>query len=296
MEKATEIRRFLKEIKKPAIARWIDGITFPNIMIVWIIIIIFFGIAYFFFENNSSFLLNVMEGTKTSNLRDAIYFSFVAATTTGFGDIVPFGYFKVIAVFEVVFGLLLLAIVTSKLISIKQDIILSELYEISSKERINRIRSSLLLFRQGVEKMITKIEGNSIQKREIANLYSHISSLEETLSEILNLIANTRKSHFIRRMDSINAELVFNSINTSLEKLRELLDLLEQKKVYWKSEINLLVLKKCIMVNENLFNQIASSGILPMEKVKEIVEQKNQTLEKINKSHALAEKLNTLHP
>ncbi len=85
-----------------------------------------------------------------NNLPDSIYFSFVTATTTGFGDFLPQGWFKLIVIAEVICGLLLLALVTSKLVSIKQDILLKEIYDMSFYERINRLRSGLLLFRQNL--------------------------------------------------------------------------------------------------------------------------------------------------
>jgi len=68
------------------------------------------------------------------------------------------GFFKLISIFEVVFGLLLLAFVTSKLVSIKQDVILNEIYDISFNERLSMVRSSLLLFRQSLSRMMEKIE------------------------------------------------------------------------------------------------------------------------------------------
>jgi len=109
----------------------IDRLKFKHIFLIWVSAIFFFGLIYHFSINSEAFLLYSKEGTHVSGIKDAIYFSFVTATTTGFGDIIPVGYFKTVAVIEVIFGLLLLAVVTSKLISIKQDAILSELYEFS---------------------------------------------------------------------------------------------------------------------------------------------------------------------
>src|SRR3989338_6930496 len=123
---------------------WIDKLKFIHILILWVFIIMSFGMAYYFLANVNSFLYYNLDQSPITRVIDAVYFSFVAATTTGFGDIIPMGVFKIVSIIEVIFGLLLLALVTSKLVSIKQDMILDEIYESSLNEKINRLRSSLL--------------------------------------------------------------------------------------------------------------------------------------------------------
>lgn len=195
-------------------------------------------------------------------IKDSVYFSFVTATTTGFGDIIPFGLFKFIALFEVVFGLMLLAVVTSKLVSIKQDVILSGLYEFSLNEKANRLRASLLLFRQNLDRIIVKIEAKDIQKREISGIYIYFSSLEDSLSETFNLIERSDKNkHFIKNIDPVSAELIFNSILTSFEKLNELLSIMNQNKIEWKTELTTDLINRCLGITESLFNELDPSAI-----------------------------------
>ncbi|MBI2523367.1 two pore domain potassium channel family protein, partial [Candidatus Woesearchaeota archaeon] len=125
-------------------------------------------LVYHFLDSSENRLLYVLKNNAVDDLTDSIYFSFVTATTTGFGDIIPFGYFKIVAVMEVIFGLLLLSVVTYKLVSLKQDIISSEIYEISLNERISRLRSSLSLFRQNLDALISKVDDGTIKKRSIS--------------------------------------------------------------------------------------------------------------------------------
>jgi hypothetical protein len=179
-----------------------DRLTFFHILLIWSIIIILFGLAYFFLNGGTSFITYTQEPGKTVSLIDSIYFSFITATSTGFGDIVPKGIFKIVSIFEVVFGLLLLAFVTSKLISIKQDYILNEIYEISFNERISRLRSSLLLFRQNLNKIIDRVEAGKIRMREINDLYIHISGLENILTEVTNIFSTTSRA-FTKVIDNV---------------------------------------------------------------------------------------------
>ena len=109
-----------KELFGRTISTWLDRVSFLHIMIIWITAIVMFGLIYHFFDSLEGHLLYVLRNNAVDDLTDAIYFSFVTATTIGFGDIIPFGYFKIVAVIEVIFGLLLLSVVTYKLVSLSR--------------------------------------------------------------------------------------------------------------------------------------------------------------------------------
>ena len=103
----------------------LDKIKFYQILLFWFFLIFLFGVIYYFFLGRlGADLVSTVSKQPITKATDAVYFSFITATSTGFGDIIPIGFFKVMAIAEVTLGLLLLALVTSKLVSIKQDIIL----------------------------------------------------------------------------------------------------------------------------------------------------------------------------
>ncbi len=269
--------RFFK-IKR--VYAFIDKLSFIHIFSFWAILVIIFGLLYFYFEQPGTFLLYNAPGNPTIDLKDTVYFSFIAATTTGFGDIIPFGFFKIIAVIEVILGLMLLAMVTSKLVSIKQDVILSEIYELSLNEKVNGLRSSLLLFRQNLERLITKIEEGKHTKREINNLYVYINSFVDTLNDTFSLIKNSRGKHFIKSIDPVNTELLFHSIIASFEKLNELLTSLTEHEINWKQELNSKTIYNCISINEKLFEDLNFSKTLMKETVLDLNVRKDSTLGK----------------
>src|SRR3989338_5860868 len=128
MEKFINIKDIVAYIKKRKVSNWLDKLTFPRIFLLWILIIVSFGLIYYFLQSSSSYLLSPSTESTVSEIKDTVYFSFITATSTGFENIIPFGKLKWVAIIEVITGLLLLAVVTSKLVSIKQDIILNELY------------------------------------------------------------------------------------------------------------------------------------------------------------------------
>ena len=169
------------------------------------------------------------------------------------------GFFKIIAVLEVTLGLLLLAAVTSKLVSIKQDIILEELYEMSFVEKINRLRSSLLLFRQHASRIATHVEAGTVDKREIYDLYVYIHSMETVLEEMLPLVNPEEKHIFSKVIDPLDSELLINSILQSFERLLELVTSLSKSNLQWKRPVTITTIKRCVSLNRQLFSKVILS-------------------------------------
>jgi hypothetical protein len=73
----------------------------------------------------------------------ALYFSFVTATSIGYGDIVPIGGARVIAVVEAISALLIFGAVVAKFVSHRQDQLVSEIHRITFEERLDRIETNL---------------------------------------------------------------------------------------------------------------------------------------------------------
>lgn len=201
---------------------WIDQFTFPRIFGLWFIVIFSFGLFYLYAQTPESYLWYTVGEQKVQKLSDAVYFSFITATTTGFGDIIPFGFFKFLAVIEVVCGWLLLAAVTTRLISFKQDIIIGELYEISLRNEMAGLRTALRHFRQKMDEFISRMEEGHLKKRSFNDLYRNLASFEENLLRIRTLIPEDDVHGFKKRPEEEDIEILLNSILNSFEKIDEL--------------------------------------------------------------------------
>ncbi|MCX6706829.1 MAG: potassium channel family protein [Candidatus Woesearchaeota archaeon] len=282
MKKFMPLEEMFDRIKSDKLNTWFDRLTFGNIFVVWACIITIFGFVYHFFSGSISNLFYTRTGEPVTRLLDSIYFSFITATTTGFGDIIPSGFFKVIAIFEVISGLLLLAFVTSKLVSIKQNVILNEIYEISFNERISRMRSSLLVFRQNISRLMSRIDEGSVKKREISEIYVFVSSMYDILNQVMVLTNKPKKNGFTKVIDPINAELLFNSMLQSFEKLEELLGVMNEKRIDWRRDITIDLIKSCISLNEELFRKLDASG-LPKKTASDMAAKKDIITDRIRK-------------
>ncbi|PIN87213.1 hypothetical protein COV19_00740 [Candidatus Woesearchaeota archaeon CG10_big_fil_rev_8_21_14_0_10_44_13] len=275
------VKRFIRKFRTKELSTWIDKLTFFRIFVLWTSAVVIFGLLFFVFSGESSYLVYSQSNEHVSTMVDSIYFSFVTATTTGFGDVVPVGFFKIMSVFEVVFGLILLAFVTSKIVSIKQDVILNEVYDISFSEKINRMRASLLLLRQNINKVIDKAETNSIKKREASEIYTYISSFEDMLTEIMGLIGTPEKHQFKKVVDPLETELIFNSVLQTFERFNELMQTLDKQGFEWRREVTISVVHRCLELNKELFDRLNSSKSLPEKKIADLNVQKNKAVDMI---------------
>ena len=82
-------------------------------------------------------------GADLNGFASAIYFSFVTATSIGYGDIVPVGGARVIAVAEAIAALLIFGAVVAKFVSHRQEELVSEIHRVTFEERLARIETNL---------------------------------------------------------------------------------------------------------------------------------------------------------
>jgi hypothetical protein len=278
MKGFVKVDKIFEYLYKQKVRSLIDRITFTHILIVWLVMIVVFGFVYYIFTNETAYLFYGVKDAKVYDISDAIYFSFVSATTTGFGDIIPLGWFKLISIVEVVSGLMLLAVVTSKLVSIKQDSILNELYELSFTDRVNKLRSSLLLFRQNLDRIMSRIEEGEIRKRDANTAYIYFSSLEDTLRETLAMMEKPTDKNFIKGIDPVDMELIYNSIIHSFEKINELVSVFNSGRMEWKTDLNIKLLEECVILNEKLFGKLNLSEKIMKSKLDDINNRKSEVL------------------
>lgn len=259
---------------------FVDRIGFGGIFVFWLGFVILSGLAYFFFSSNHAYLIYIIDGTLVNSLIDSVYFSVIAATTTGFGDIVPMGLFKLLASIEVIVSLLVVAAVTSKFISLKQDVILEELYEITFAEKINRMRSSLMDFRHDVHTLIHKVEDKELKERDTKQMFIIIATFKETIKEINSLFTKQQKD-FLRQINSIDVTLITNSMVHSFQRLNALLKILIEEKYEWKHYKVIFFLEKALEAQTTYFKLLKKSGLMPKLEYDTFYEEITKTIDEI---------------
>jgi potassium channel LctB len=250
----SRIRGKTREVPGNVVKNLVDNMSFKGIFLAWISVILVFGLVYFFLgaaspENG----LAGMGEPGAESLMNSIYFSFITATSTGFGDITPLGLSRLITIFEVIAGLTMFGILISKLVSFKQEVIVSEIYEISFGEKVNRLRSGLYLFRSDIDNIMEKLMRGKLTKVKINSLWSSFNSLIETLVDIRGVLCSPqKKGDYLKGVEDFQRELVLNSIRLSMNKANDLIKLLDSRKSLWRTDRNVASLKAVLTLADEI--------------------------------------------
>jgi ion channel len=123
-------------------------LSFGSLFALWLGVVVVFGVFYWLLElvhPGSVADHGVAIGNRIDGLLTAIYFSFVTATSVGFGDVVPGGIARALAVAESATELLVFGLVVSKLVSGRQEQLTEEIHRIAFEDRLGRVRTNLYM-------------------------------------------------------------------------------------------------------------------------------------------------------
>jgi hypothetical protein len=149
-------------------SRFVDALADQSVGMLfrwWIAMVLLCGGAYWLLDWSPRLALVSGGGPVDTSVRgflSALYFSAVTATSVGYGDIVPVGVARVIAIAESVAGLLLFGCVISKFVSRRQEQLIGEIHRIAFEERLGRVRTNLLLVRTELQATAGLCEGHEI--------------------------------------------------------------------------------------------------------------------------------------
>ena len=117
-----------------------------QLFLTWIVMILLCGAGYWLIGvagHRGLVEAGRPVGADFKGLVSAIYFSFVTATSVGYGDVLPIGYARAIAVAEAVSALLIFGAVIAKFVSHRQEELVSEIHRVTFEERLDRVQTNL---------------------------------------------------------------------------------------------------------------------------------------------------------
>jgi len=198
--------------------------SFLTLLGFWLSMVLIFGLAYAALpmllgggtglKENGRLL-----GHSFSDLMSAIYFSFVTATSVGFGDVVPVGPMRVLAVLESGLALLLFGVIVTKLVQNRQEELIEETHRIAFEDRLARVRSNLHFVLMELQQIETECHRAFAPDRVIPRLEGVIMVFVGELKSIHDLLKRQHDAPLETMVESMLASLTAN-----LRQLRDLLD------------------------------------------------------------------------
>src|SRR5207248_8306624 len=120
----------------------VDRLSTARLFTIWLVLILACSAVYWLTAVARD--PGLTEGGRSiaadlKGLWTAIYFSFVTATSVGYGDVLPIGAARVLAVAEAAGGLLVFGLLVAKFVSHRQDVLVRQIHLVTFEERLDRL-------------------------------------------------------------------------------------------------------------------------------------------------------------
>jgi hypothetical protein len=205
-----------------SIAGLIDRLSTWHLFLIWIGTIVLSGLGYWLVALAGEHgLIEASRpiGTGIQGLASALYFSFVTATSVGYGDVVPIGIGRPIAIFEAVAALLIFGAVIAKFVSHRQDQLVGEIHRVTFEERLDRVQSNLHAVISELLELTAACETPTVPLRRVATrLHSAVWLFNSELRTTHELLYQPRLM-----VEEIVLASILGSLASALDVLAELL-------------------------------------------------------------------------
>jgi potassium channel LctB len=178
----------------------------------WIAMIAVFGLVYWLAGigmGSGLRLGNDAVQPDLEGLGTAIYFSFVTALSIGYGDVIPIGALRVLAVGEGIAGLLIFGCVISKLVSRRQEEVISEIQRTTFEDRLDRVRTNLhLVFSDLGAVQQLQAEQGALPEQVVQRLESTVRVFRGELQTVHDVLYSSRMAPDGETIQSLLANLI----------------------------------------------------------------------------------------
>ena len=205
-----------------SIAELINRLSTLQLFLVWIGTVLLCGFGYWvgaLAGEHGLIEANRPIAPDIHGLASALYFSFVTATSVGYGDVLPVGFARLIAIVEAVTALLVFGAVISKFVSHRQDQMVGEIHRVTFDERLDRVQSNLHVVISELLELTTLCETPSVPSHRVA------TRLHSTIWLFLSELRTTHDLLYQPRLqvEEIVLASILGNLASALEVLAELL-------------------------------------------------------------------------
>lgn len=194
---------------------WLEVIAnWPSERLVgfWLGMILIFGVIYWLAGIGMGWGLQAGSSIvhpDVSGFATAIYFSFVTALSIGYGDVIPIGPLRILAVVEGIAGLLVFGCVISKLVSRRQEELTAEIHRTTFEDRLDRVRTNLhLVFSDLASVQQLRSEQGTLPHQVLRRLESTVRVFRGELQTIHDLLYRSNIEPDEETLESILANLL----------------------------------------------------------------------------------------
>lgn len=209
-----------------------------------------FGVAFILIENLQGSSVTKNGGPIT--FFDHFYFSAVTITTLGYGDLVPVGYAKTLAILEAIFGLVYGGYAISQVVSFRQGVLVHYLASSHLVQTFDACLSELEEAKEMIGDRRRAIQAKlPIDEREY--IYFRLNPFYPAFRSIKTIFGYCAHIESIGRADELAGkfELAAHHIEEVAGFTRKLINILISEKAAWKTDRTVMVLTEmCRLIDQ----------------------------------------------
>ena len=195
-------------------SRWLEILAnwpLDRLVFFWLGMILAFGFVYWGAGIAMGWGLqagNTPVKPDFDGLLTSIYFSFVTALSIGYGDVIPAGPLRILAIVEGAAGLLIFGCLVSKLVSRRQEELTEQIHRTTFEDRLDRVRTNLhLVFSDLGAVLQLQAEQGVLPGQVLRRLESTVRVFRGELQTIHDLLYRTQVLPDEEALESLLANL-----------------------------------------------------------------------------------------
>ncbi len=206
----------------------IERCSTSELSLVWLAIILLSGAVYWIAALAGRPVLlehGVAVAGSLNGLATAVYFSFVTATSVGYGDVLPVGWARGLSVAEAVTSLMVFGAIIAKFVSRRQEQLVSEIHRVTFEERLDRVQTNLHMVLSELHAITAMCESRSVPYKRVASrLESAVRVFAGELKTVHDLLYRPE-----REPDEPRLRAILVGLASALEGLQEVLSCLPEE-------------------------------------------------------------------
>lgn len=212
--------------------------SYGRLLLIWFTVTFSFGVFYFLlvmlFPENGPYPIDP-KSSPVSKFLNALCYSIITATSTGYGDIVPNGFSKFLASLQSFIALAVFAIFVTKLVSYKQELALREVHKLMFEDVFHNVREGLYVVRKDCDRFIRYAHGKHVMTEEdwedLTVMYRQTQSLLQKIPQFY--AANESQTGFYM-IDEDREALLHEAVLRTLGRIYEMNNTFATSHIYWK--------------------------------------------------------------
>lgn len=219
------------------------SMSYSSLFSLWMLLALIWGVAYFLlalhFPEHAPRLRPDMHETYMDTLHmfyNALYFSIITATSTGYGDITPHGISKALAGAQSIMALVVFATFVSKLVSHKQEIALDEVYRLTFEDVFHNFREGFYIIRQDCDRIIRDATAHrSLTDDHWNDMTTAYRQAQTLVQQIPDFYSEKDEDDGRHTIDERREILLHEAVQRTLRRINLMLDVLSANAIDWSS-------------------------------------------------------------